>query len=312
MRIPQALKLSEVAQIIHCEFRGDPNITVLGLNEIHRVAEGEIVFVDHPKYYEKALYSQATVVLINKEVEVPQGKGLLISDDPFRDFNKLINHFAPQEHLYQTISSSAQIAPTATIEPYVTIGDRVIIGENSIICTGARILADTIIGDDVIIQANSVIGSNAFYYKKRPEGYDRLLSCGNVVIENRVEIGANCTIDRGVTDTTRIGEGTKMDNHIQIGHDTQIGKNCLFAAHVGIAGCVQVGDESILWGQVGVTSGVKLGPKTVVLGQSGITKSLEGGKTYFGSPAEDARKKYKELASIRVLPEIIERITLEG
>ncbi len=310
MKFPQALKLSEIASMLQCEYKGEGHMLVHGLNEIHRIEAGEIVFVDHPKYYDKALNSAGSVIIINKEVDVPQGKGLLISDDPFRDFNKLIQHFAPSEPLYQNISPSAQLSPTCIIEPYVTIGERVVIGDNTLICTGARILSDTIIGDNVIIQANTVIGSHAFYYKKRPEGYDRLLSAGRVVIENDVEIGANCTIDRGVTDVTRIGAGTKMDNHIQIGHDTLIGKKCLFAAHVGIAGCVEIGDEVTLWGQVGITSGITIGSKAVVLGQSGITKSLEGGKTYFGSPAEDARKKYKELASIRILPEIIERISL--
>ncbi len=311
MKLPRPYTLSEIANLLQCEFIGDKDLIIKGFNEIHRVEPGDIVFVDHPKYYEKALSSQATVILINKAVEAPKGKGLLISQDPFRDFNKLTQFFNPFMYNVAPVSDKAVIGKDTVIEPFVTIGDRVVIGKNCVIHSGVRILNDTVIGDHVIIQSNTVIGSHAFYYKKRPEGYDRLLSSGGVTIEDHVEIGAGCTIDRGVSASTLIGSGTKIDNQVQIGHDTIIGKNCLFASQVGIAGCVDIGDEVILWGQVGVSSGVKIGSKAVLLGQSGVTKDLEGGKTYFGSPAEDARKKYRELASIRVLPEIIEKLEME-
>lgn len=311
MKLPRPYTLSEIANLLHCNFYGDKDLPVTGFNEIHRVEPGDIVFVDHPKYYEKALQSKASVILINKNVGVPKGKGLLISDDPFRDFNKLTSFFNPATFNSQPISDKAIIGEGTIVEPYVTIGDRVVIGKNCIIHSGVRILNDTIIGDHVIIQPNTVIGSHAFYYKKRPDGYERLLSGGGVHIEDDVEIGAGCTIDRGVTATTTIGRGTKIDNLVQIGHDTIVGKKCLIASHVGIAGCVDIGDEVILWGQVGIASGLKIGSKAVLLGQSGVTKDLEGGKTYFGSPAEDARKKYRELASIRVLPEIIERLEMD-
>jgi UDP-3-O-[3-hydroxymyristoyl] glucosamine N-acyltransferase len=166
------------------------------------------------------------------------------------------------------------------------------------------------IGDRTIIHANSVIGSDAFYYKTRPEGRDKMNSVGGVVIEHNVEIGAGCTIDRGVSASTHIGAHTKIDNHVHIGHDTIIGQHCLFAAQVGIAGCVTMGDHVVLWGQVGVTSGVHIGEKAVVLGQSGVTKDIEGGKTYFGTPAEEARGKYREMASLRKLPAAIEQLGL--
>lgn len=126
-----------------------------------------------------------------------------------------------------------------------------------------------------------------------------------------MDIGANCTIDRGVTGDTRIKEGSKLDNQIQIGHDTVIGKKCLIASQVGIAGCVVVEDEVTFWGQVGCTSGVTIGTKAVLLAKSGISKSLEGGKSYFGVPAEDIRVKYKELAAIRQIPEVLEGLKLK-
>ena len=118
-----------------------------------------------------------------------------------------------------------------------------------------------------------------------------------------MDLGALCTIDRGVTGDTTIKRGTKIDNHVHIGHDTVVGQECLIASQVGIAGCVVIEDRVTLWGQVGITSGVTIGEKAVILAQSGVTKSLEGGQTYFGSPAEEARKKYKELASVRILAE---------
>ena len=128
-----------------------------------------------------------------------------------------------------------------------------------------------------------------------------MVSCGRVIIGNKVEIGASCTIDKGVSGDTIIGEGTKMDNQVHVGHDTVIGKNCLFAAQVGIAGVVTIEDDVILWGQVGVQKDLTIGKGAVVLGQSGIPKSLEGGKTYFGVPAGEAREKYKEIAGIKML-----------
>jgi UDP-3-O-[3-hydroxymyristoyl] glucosamine N-acyltransferase len=123
-----------------------------------------------------------------------------------------------------------------------------------------------------------------------------------------VEIGANCTIDKGVTGDTVIGEGTKIDNHVHIGHDTRIGKNCLFAAQVGISGATVIEDEVVLWGQVGITSGITIGKGAVVLAQSGVDKSLKGNVVYFGSPASEARTKMKELAALRKLPSVIQQL----
>ncbi|AEV32821.1 UDP-3-O-(3-hydroxymyristoyl) glucosamine N-acyltransferase [Owenweeksia hongkongensis DSM 17368] len=311
MKLPKPHSLAEMADFLDCEFVGSPEHSITGINEIHVVEPGDIVFVDHPKYYDKALNSAATTILINKKVEAPKGKGLLISDDPFRDFNKITKNFMPFTPASASISSSASIGANTVIQPNAFIGNNVVIGENCIIHSNVSIYDNTVIGNDVIIHANTVIGADAFYYKKREDGFDRLLSGGNVVIEDRVEIGASCTIDKGVSGSTRIGYDSKLDNHIQIGHDTSIGKHCLIASQVGVAGCVVIEDHVTLWGQVGITSGVTIGEKSVVLAQSGIARSLKGGTTYFGSPAEEARKKYRELASIRILPELIEKITIK-
>lgn len=305
MKFTQPHSLNEIASIINCEYIGDPNFKVLGMNEIHVVTSGDIVFVDHPKYYDKALASKATVVLINKKVECPKGKALLISDDPFRDFNKLTAHFKPFQASHKAISDSAIIGDGTIIQPHCFIGNNVVIGQNSLIHANVSIFDDTIIGDNVVIQSGTVLGGNAFYYKKRPDGYDQLQSCGRVVIENDVHIGASCTIDRGVTGDTTIGAGSKLDNLIQVGHDTLIGKKCLIASQTGIAGCCIVEDQVTIWGQVGTNSGITIGANAIILGQTGVTKSIEGGKTYFGTPIEESRAKLKELALLRKLPEII-------
>lgn len=306
MKFPHPQTLQGIAELIHCDFVGESSFPVLGMNEIHVVESGDIVFVDHPKYYDKALNSSATIVLINKEVECPEGKALLISDDPFRDFNKLSNHFKPFQSANSQISDSAIIGEGTIIQPNCFIGHNVIIGKNCVIHSNVSIYDDTIIGDHVTIHAGTVVGANAFYYKKRPEGFDRLLSCGRVILEDGVDLGSNCTIDRGVTGDTTIKKGTKIDNLVQVGHDTVIGEKCLIASQVGIAGCVVIEDEVTIWGQVGITSGITIGAKAIISAKAGVSKSLEGGKSYFGIPADDFRSKYKEIASIKKIPEILD------
>ena len=305
MKFDKIYSLEKIAEIIGTEFIGDPNFEVHGMNEIHVVEKGDIVFVDHPKYYDKALESEATIVLINKKVDCPEGKALLISDDPFRDFNKLTNHFNPFVAQSAAIADTAIIGKGTVIQPNVVLGENVVVGKDCIIHPNVTIYKNAVIGNNVIIHANTVLGADAFYYKRRPEGYDRLLSGGNVVIEDNVEIGASCTIDRGVTGSTTIKFGTKIDNSVQIGHDTVIGKHCLIASQTGIAGANIVEDEVTMWGQVGITSGITISKKTVILAQSGITKTTVPDTTYFGSPAVEIRTGYKELAALRSLPNFI-------
>ncbi|MFZ6051899.1 UDP-3-O-(3-hydroxymyristoyl)glucosamine N-acyltransferase [Halocola ammonii] len=308
MKLSPSKTLAEIAEMLGCEYVGDPNHEVSGINEIHKVVPGDLVFVDHPKYYDKALQSAATTILIDKEVDCPEGKGLLVSKHPFDDFNKLTKKFNPFTPWTEEQDESAEIGEDTIVHPRAVIGPKVKIGKRCIIHSGVVIYDDTVIGDDVIIHANAVIGANAFYYKKKGKEYDRMHTCGRVVIGNKVELGACTTVDRGVTGDTIIGDGCKFDNHVHIGHDSEIGKNCLFAAQVGVSGCVWIEDNVTLWGQVGVPSDLRIGENAVVLGQSGLTKSLEPNKTYFGSPAGEVREKFKEIAMIRKLPKIIEKL----
>lgn len=308
MKLSRDYSIKEIAEIIGCEFIGDENHVVTGLNEIHRVERGDLMFVDHPKYYNKALESSATTILIDQKVACPEGKALILSDKPFDDYNALARHFSPATFQNDVIHSSAKIDDSAKIFPNVFIGKNAIIGKNVVLYPGSVIGENCILDENVIVGSNSVIGYFAFYYKKKPDGYDRMHSIGNVHLKKNVEIGALCTIDAGVSATTEIGEGTKIDNQVQIGHDTIVGKNCLMAANVGVAGCVVIKDNVTLWGQVGCASDITIEEGVTVLAQSGISRNLETGKTYFGSPCGEFRAKFKELAALKKLPDIIDNM----
>lgn len=283
---PQTLQ--SIAAIIGAKAVGDENFPVFGTNEIHMVRPGDIVFVNHPKYYEKALTSAATVVLIDQEVTPPEGKALLISDDPFRDFNLINQHFTKISNFKDELHE-VEIGEGTFIHPSAVLGSHVKIGRNCHIYPNVVIGDRTVIGDNVIIQANTVLGGDAFYYRKLNGNFDRLISVGNVVIGDNVEIGNGCTIDRGVTSSTVIGEGSVLDNQIQIGHDTVIGKKVLIASQTGIAGCCVIEDEVTIWGQVGMASGVTIASGTVLLAKCGVNRDLKKG-TYFGPIAEEFKQ----------------------
>ncbi len=307
MRFEQPVPLREIADLIGAELIGNTTASATGINEIHKVEPGDLAFVDHPKYYEKCIRSAASFIIINTKTEFPEGKALLVVDEPFEAYLAIVARYRPFTPSMQPVSTSAVVGPDTVIMPNVFIGNHVTIGSRCVIYPNVTILDHCVLGDDVVIQSGTVIGSDAFYYNKktnRPVHYKRMASCGRVVIEDSVEIGACCTIDRGVTSDTVIGAGTKMDNMVHIGHDTTIGKNCLFAAQVGIAGATTIEDNVILWGQVGVSKTLTIGKDAVVLAKSGVPSSLEAGKTYFGIPVQDARDTMRELVWVKRIPEI--------
>jgi UDP-3-O-[3-hydroxymyristoyl] glucosamine N-acyltransferase len=311
MKFPAPVSIKWIANLIGAELTGNTEGIATGINEIHKVEPGDLVFVDHPKYYDKCLHSEATFIIINQKTECPEGKALLIVDKPFEAYQTIVKHFRPFRPASKAISDTATIGEGTYIAPNVFVGHEVTIGKNCFIAPNVTILDYCIIGDNVIIQAGTVIGSDAFYYntkKDREVWYRKMESCGRVVIENDVEIGAGCTIDRGVSHDTRIGRGSKLDNMVHIGHDTVLGANCLLAAQVGIAGATTLGNGVILWGQVGVSKTLTIHDNVVVLAQSGVGNTLEAGKVYFGSPCEDASVKKRELVWVKRIPEIWERI----
>lgn len=310
MDFKEPLKLSDVAVIVNGKVIGDPNAVVKGLNELHVVRNGDITFVDHPKYYKKALESAASYVIINKEVAAPEGKSLILHDAPMDAFNTLTAHLRPMVPAANMISSSAEIGEGTIIQPGAFIGNNVKVGDNCIIHANVSIYDNTIIGDNVILHSNTVIGGDAYYFQKRDHGYVKFLSSGRVIINNNVEIGASCSIDKGVTGDTIIGEGTKMDNQCQVGHDTVIGKHCLIGAFAAIAGVTTIEDEVIIWARVAINKDIVIGKKSVILATSAVDKTIEGNKVYMGSPVMEVRQYWKQFAALRRLPEIIKKIKL--
>ena len=311
MQFPSPVSIQWVADFINAKAIGNTSASATGINEIHKVEKGDLVFVDHPKYYDKCINSAASFIIINKEVDVPEGKALLVVDDPFEAYCKIANHFRPFEPSSKNISDSATVGEETFIYPTAFIGNHVTIGKNCIIHPGVSIMDHCVLGDNVIIQSNTVIGSDAFYYngkKNREIWYKKMPSCGRVVIENDVEIGAGCTIDRGVSHDTKIGKGTRFDNMIHIGHDTVIGKNCLFAANVVVAGVVTIEDGVTLWGGVIVNKTLTIGENAVLLGRTGVSGDLEGNKTYWGAPAQEAGIVRRELVWIKRIPQLWEKV----
>jgi UDP-3-O-[3-hydroxymyristoyl] glucosamine N-acyltransferase len=307
MKLEPTFTLKEIAGLINAEFEGDPNHIISGINEIHKVEPGDLTFVDHPKYYEKALNSKATTIIINKRFPVPAGKGLIHSDDPFRDYVGLVKKFRTFEPSYEMISKKAKIGEGTVIQPGTFIGNNVVIGKDCIIHSNVSIYDHSIIGDRVIIHSSSVIGGDAFYFKRRPDHFDKMESCGSTIIEDDVEIGCMCAVDKGVSGETIVGKGTKLDNHIQIGHDTVIGKNCMIGANTAIAGVVTIEDDGIIWAKCAINKDLTVGKGAVLLACSGIDKSIKGNQVYWGIPAEPARKKWKEIAYIKRLHELFEK-----
>ncbi len=307
MKFLSSISLREIADIIGATFCFDESFPVSGMNEIHMVSSGDLTFVDHPKYYDKALSSKASVIIINQKMECPEGKALLFHDDPFAAYTLLARKYRPFVASTSAISPSAIVGGGTVIQPGAFIGNHVEIGKNCIIHANVSINDYCIIGDNVVIHSNSVLGADAYYFQRKPEGYRKLESCGRVIIHDNVEIGALCSIDRGVSGDTVIGKGTKFDNHVQVGHDTQIGSNCLIGSHTAIAGVTRIEDDVTIWAKVAVNKDLVIGKGAIILATSAIDKSLPGGITYFGSPAIEARKKWKELVMLRKLPDMYKK-----
>lgn len=308
MDFPKPIPVLELALRFNAQIIGDETLSATGVNEIHKVRPGDVAFSDVKKYFQKTLESEATVLLLNAPVECPPGKAILVVENPFEVYDALVQEFRPFEPLTEMRSSSADIHPSVIIEPGVVIAANVRIGANSYIQANAYIGEYTFIGEDCVIGPGAIIGPDAFYFKKMPDkSFKKWRSGGRVIIEDRVDIGAGCTIAKGVSGDTIIGEGSKLDCQIHIGHGAVIGKNCLFAGQVGIGGKTVVEDNVVLYGQVGVAQALHIGQGALVMAKSGVSKDLEGGKGYFGIPAEEARGKYRELAAVRQLPELLKK-----
>ncbi|MFK7979503.1 MAG: UDP-3-O-(3-hydroxymyristoyl)glucosamine N-acyltransferase [Saprospiraceae bacterium] len=308
MKLPSPIKVLDLAkQLAPNKIIGNQAFEITGINEIHKVVTGDLTFVDVEKYYQKALNSAASVILINQAIEPPTGKTLIIIAEPFEAYNKLIRQYRPFRPLNALLSETSLVHPSTILEPNVIIGNHVKIGKNCYIQANVTIRDYTIIGDNVTIESGTIIGADAFYYKPTENGYKKWRSGGRTVIQDSVGIGAGCTICKGVSGDTIIGAGTKLDSQVHIGHGVVIGQNCLMAAQVGIGGKTIIGDNVILYGQVGVAARLTIGDNITVLAKSGVTKNLKADRNYFGYPAGEVKRMYKELAALRSLPDLLKK-----
>ncbi|MBK8562557.1 MAG: UDP-3-O-(3-hydroxymyristoyl)glucosamine N-acyltransferase [Saprospiraceae bacterium] len=308
MKFPHPIPILDIALKTGATIIGDDSLLATGINEIHKVQPGDITFVDNRKYFRKALESAASFVFLNETVDCPAGKVLLRCNNPFEAYDSIVREHRPFRPLSASISESASIHPSSVIEPGVVIGHHVVIGRNCYIQANAYIGDYTQIGHHVNIQAGVIIGTDAFYFQKNADGFKKWRSGGRVVIQDHVDIGAGSTINKGVSGDTVIGEGSKLDCQVHVGHGAVIGKRCLLAGQVGVGGKAILEDGVVLYGQVGVAARVRIGAGAVVSAKSGVSKDLEGGKAYFGIPAEEIRVRQRELAALRQLPALLKKL----
>ena len=316
----------QIARQCGAVLKGNGATRVLGIASIQSAREGDLVFAEDDSRLREALESRASVVLTGQfAANAQSSKPLLIASDPKLAFARVAVLFSHAEkrvgrdesaqiHLSAKIGEETWIGPGVVIEDGVTIGNRSSIEANSVI--GARavigeecqigpnvsIYSGTKLGNRVVVQAGSVLGSTGFGYARDNEGHYRLFpQVGTLIIEDHVEIGANCTIDRGALDATIIRRGTKLDNMVHVGHNVEIGEDVVIAAQTGISGSSRIGPGAIVGGQVGIADHVEIEGGVILGAQSGIpSKKVIRGKgiVFWGTPARPIKDYLKELATL--------------
>ncbi|TWT49251.1 UDP-3-O-acylglucosamine N-acyltransferase [Rubripirellula amarantea] len=318
-----SITLGEIATLVGGQLIGDPGQVCLGAGVPDEAAAGEITMIDHAKRADSISNCLASAVITPEKVDIARSQ--IVVSDVHEAFATVIKHFRPLSSTAMpasgvdataVIASTAFVHPTAVIGPHVTIGERTCIMPGAVVMPGATIGEDCVlhasvtiyehtrIEDRVIIHAGSVIGANGFGYRFDNGRHVPTSQLGFVAIESDVEIGAAVTIDRGTYGSTRIGQGTKIDNQVMIAHNCQIGKHNLICSQVGIAGSCKTGDYVILAGQVGLKDHVTLGDRAIVGAQAGVMDNLEGDNVYLGSPATTQREQMQIMAVERRLPEM--------
>ncbi len=323
--------LKEIVKITGGKIIGDENVKIENIAPIDKAKEGDITFLVNKKYIPYAKKTKASAIFVGKELKDIK-TSQIVTDNPYLACAKLLTFFTKREIKHLGISDKAfvdnstklpenisiypfvyigknvEIGENTIIYPHVFIGDNCKIGKNCIIYSNVSIYNNSFIGNNVIIHAGTVIGSDGFGYAQDGEKHFKIPQIGNVIIEDDVEIGANCTIDRGAIEYTKIGKGTKIDNLVQIAHNVEIGENSIIIAQVGISGSTKIGKNVILAGQVGVAGHIKIGDYVKVGAQSGIAKSLKDKEIVSGSPAIDHKKWLKWAVSYEKLPELIKKV----
>ena len=331
-----ALTLSGLAQWVDGDIvRGGLDLSLTGMAALDAATPGDVSFLGNEKYYPQFLATQAAAVIVPRGVTTgPEGTALIAVDNPSLAFAVVVRHFAAATRKFQPgVHPRAFVDPSATLDPEkvrvqagavvmagATIGDGSDIGPNSVIGDDVtigkdcRIMANAsirercVLGDRVILQPGAVIGSDGYGYEFSGGRHVKLDQVGIVEIHDDVEIGANSTIDRARFGKTVIGEGTKIDNLVQIGHNVVMGKHCLIISQVGLSGSSHYGDHVTIGGQAGVAGHVTIGSNTMLAARSGVTTSLPGDIIYAGKPAQPFRDEMKLQALIRRLPKLVARV----
>lgn len=325
----------QVANLINGDIKGNPQEKVSYISKIEDGKPGTITFLGGERYQEYLKDTKASIVIISKDL-VPKDLSnlptIIVVDNAYAAFNKLLNIYNEMkvkkqgienpvfiaesavllENVYVAafayISNNAKIGKNTKIYPHVFIGDNVTIGDNCYIGPGVKIYEDCILGNNCSIHAGTIIGGDGFGFQPTNEGYEKVPQLGNVLIEDNVEIGSNCTIDRATIGSTIIKKGVKLDNLIQIAHNVEIGEHTAMAAQSGIAGSSKLGKWSMIGGQVGITGHLKVGNNVIVQAQSGITNDVQDNQRLFGSPAINYLNYQKSYIYFKKLPEIVKRL----
>ncbi len=320
----------EIALLLGRELRGD-DIILEGCNTLEKATESEISFLANPKYAKYLSTTRAGVIILEDKY-ASEVERCIVSDNPYLDFARVVKLFAQEEGDFSGISSQAYIHPEAQIEedvvvyPFVYIGKGARIGRGSTLFSGVYvgegctigqqcilfsnvvIQARSEIGNRVILHAGVIIGADGFGFADNQGLKEKFPQIGNVIIEDDVEIGANTTIDRAALGSTKIGEGTKIDNQVQIGHNVEVGKHCIIVGQVGIAGSTKIGNNVILAGQVGIAGHLKIGDGCMVGAKAGVMRDLKEGTAYSGIPAMEHGKHMRVLSTYIKLPSLFKEL----
>lgn len=327
---------STIASFINGKILGDENTSITGVSPIETAGKGQLSFVSQEKFADYISSSEASVIIVSEKFvkEQEYNSTLIIVEDAYLSFQVLMNLYQQMKDVKKSgieqpafvdptvalaegiyvgafayISENVKIGEGTQINPHVFIGKNVKIGANCIIYSGAKVYDYCVIGDNCIVHANSVIGADGFGFQPTADGYQKIPQLGNVILEDDVEIGSNCSIDRGTIGSTIIGKGTKIDNLIQIAHNVKLGQNNVIAAQAGIAGSTVIGDWNMIGGQTGIVGHIKIGNKVRIQAQSGVNSSVEDGETLYGSPAIAAGDYRRNYVHFRNLTEIEKRIS---
>lgn len=322
--------LSDIANLLHLTFQGD-DAEVFGVNTLEKAGAKEISFLANPKYLSMLAQTKAAAVIVRPE-HASQVRRALISETPYQDFGRVLTLFSKTQGSFQGISPLASISPDAVLEPEVTvypfvfIGPRVHIGAGSVLFPGCYIgedchigkkcllypnvvlMARVFVGDSCILHPGSVLGGDGFGFSKSATGIEKIPQNGIVKIGNQVEIGVNSAVDRAVLDATCIGDGTKIDNLVQIGHNVQVGRNCFLVSQVGVSGSTHIGDNCTFAGQVGVAGHLHIGNNVTLGPQSGVPKDIPDNSIMGGTPAVDQGIFMRTIALMPRFPELFKRL----